>query len=114
MNAQQAMSRSMGSYEAGLNQGGDELLEYIGGLTAADCQRIYDQDLDKVLDSDDQNTFARHAAARGVRGKSITKVQEAERVEDANGNIYTVHRGLDGGVKDEGGFEVDLDRSDSR
>ncbi len=127
-NAQRAMSGSMGSYEAGLNQGGKALSEYINGLTAEDCQRIYDQDLNKVLDSDDQNTFATHAEALGVKGKSTTNVNvaggtvgldgpvEVSRMDEINSQLAEIHstaRNIEGaaelkhvGYTDENGQKV--------
>ncbi|MBR3248607.1 hypothetical protein IKF89_01075 [Candidatus Saccharibacteria bacterium] len=60
------------SYEAGLNQGGEALDNYIGGLSAQDCQNIYDQGLESVLDQGDLQTFQAHAAGLGVTGSQAT------------------------------------------
>ena len=60
------------SYEAGLSQGGEALDNYIGGLSAQDCQNIYDQGLESVLDQGDLQTFQAHAAGLGVTGSQAT------------------------------------------
>lgn len=62
------------TYEAGLNQGGEALDEYIGGLTAQQCQDIYDTEAYKILSSNDLSTFRNHASNLGVTGKSAQRV----------------------------------------
>lgn len=71
------------SYEAGLKQGGQALEDYINGLTAEQCQEIYDQGLEKLLDAhagtggtSDLERFKRHARTlpNPVLGRSAQNV----------------------------------------
>ena len=73
-NAQQAVRERVNSYAAGLDQGGEALNEYIDGLNAADCQAIYDQGAESVLQGEDLERFKTRAESLGVTGKSTQAV----------------------------------------
>lgn len=74
-NYKNGVNNKIKSYEAGLNQSGAALDEYINGLTTDDCQRIMDdQNLLNSLDVNDRNKFLEHAKNKNVTGRSAREV----------------------------------------
>lgn len=72
---QMAIDTRVRSYEAGLNQGGEALQEYIDNLNRADCQTIRDNDeLYYSMDVADRQRFDARARTLGVTGPSNTNV----------------------------------------
>ena len=93
------------SHEAGLNQGGTAVDEYISGLDQRQSQEIWDDSvLLNSLDVDVREKFINHAKGLGLTGPSIQQVQEAGDYTDSAGNIYRIHKMPGGEIADEGGF----------
>lgn len=70
-----AIQTRIPSYEAGLNQGGAAIEEYIDSLNANDCQKIMDDEkLMNSLNVADRNRFLAHAEGLGVTGRSAREV----------------------------------------